>query len=101
MLTAYARGEELCNAVCDTICIFLGAAYSRAEAEVRSLVISNNLPFLPTPMGKGLLPDDHDLCVAAARSKYVDMYLLGLLYTRVRVECTRRAKQRTIHGRIL
>lgn len=64
-----------------TPCVYIripGAAYARAEAEIRSLVISNSLPFLPTPMGKGLLPDDHDLCVAAARSRYATC--LGLLY---------------------
>ncbi len=27
------------------------------------------IPFLPTPMGKGVLPDDHPNCVAAARSR--------------------------------
>uniref|UniRef100_A0A7N6BKN1 2-hydroxyacyl-CoA lyase n=1 Tax=Anabas testudineus TaxID=64144 RepID=A0A7N6BKN1_ANATE len=29
----------------------------------------SGLPFLPTPMGKGVLPDDHPNCVAAARSR--------------------------------
>ena len=48
-----------------------GAAYARAESAVSDLVLSHSLPFLPTPMGKGLVPDDHHLCVAAARSKYV------------------------------
>ncbi|HVR29287.1 MAG TPA: oxalyl-CoA decarboxylase [Thermoanaerobaculia bacterium] len=45
-----------------------GAAWSRAEAEVRALVERACLPFLPTPMGKGVIPDDHPLCTAAARS---------------------------------
>ncbi len=49
--------------------LYVGAAYARAEAEVSTLVTSYNLPFLPTPMGKGLLPDDHLQCVAAARSR--------------------------------
>ena len=48
----------------------LGAAYSRAENEIKKLVTVNNYPFLPTPMGKGVISDDHPLCVAAARSKY-------------------------------
>ena len=47
-----------------------GAAYSRAGHELSKLVSINNFPFLPTPMGKGVLPDDHPFCVAAARSKY-------------------------------
>ncbi|KAM3872797.1 2-hydroxyacyl-CoA lyase 1 [Diretmus argenteus] len=46
-----------------------GAAYGRAEAALRELVETSRLPFLPTPMGKGVLPDDHPNCVAAARSR--------------------------------
>ncbi|XP_053483700.1 2-hydroxyacyl-CoA lyase 1 [Ictalurus furcatus] len=46
-----------------------GAAYSRAENEIKELVEVSGLPFLPTPMGKGVLPDDHPNCVAAARSR--------------------------------
>ena len=46
-----------------------GAAYSHADAEVKQFVECHNLPFLPTPMGKGMLPDDHNLCVSAARSR--------------------------------
>ena len=49
--------------------IFTGAAYARAEKAVRDLVEGCKLPFLPTPMGKGVIPDDHPLCVAPARSK--------------------------------
>ncbi|KAI7806248.1 2-hydroxyacyl-CoA lyase 1 [Triplophysa rosa] len=51
------------------IIIGKGAAYARAEREVRELVEVTGLPFLPTPMGKGVLPDDHPNCVAAARSR--------------------------------
>ncbi|XP_061919032.1 2-hydroxyacyl-CoA lyase 1-like isoform X2 [Entelurus aequoreus] len=46
-----------------------GAAYGRAEAVLRDFVELSQLPFLPTPMGKGVLPDDHPNCVAAARSR--------------------------------
>lgn len=45
-----------------------GAAYARAENELKRLVESTGLPFLPTPMGKGLLPDTHELAASAARS---------------------------------
>uniref|UniRef100_A0A2P2J8Q1 2-hydroxyacyl-CoA lyase n=1 Tax=Rhizophora mucronata TaxID=61149 RepID=A0A2P2J8Q1_RHIMU len=45
-----------------------GAAYARAEGELRKLVESTGIPFLPTPMGKGLLPDTHELAASAARS---------------------------------
>uniref|UniRef100_A0A3P8ZN77 2-hydroxyacyl-CoA lyase 1 n=1 Tax=Esox lucius TaxID=8010 RepID=A0A3P8ZN77_ESOLU len=46
-----------------------GAAHGRAEGPLRELVEGCGLPFLPTPMGKGLLPDNHPNCVAAARSR--------------------------------
>ncbi|XP_028326197.1 2-hydroxyacyl-CoA lyase 1 [Gouania willdenowi] len=46
-----------------------GAAYGRAENVLRDFVETSGLPFLPTPMGKGVLPDDHPNCVAAARSR--------------------------------
>ncbi|CAK9158570.1 unnamed protein product [Ilex paraguariensis] len=45
-----------------------GAAIARAENELKKLVESTGIPFLPTPMGKGLLPDTHDLAATAARS---------------------------------
>jgi 2-hydroxyacyl-CoA lyase 1 len=45
-----------------------GAAWSRAEDEVRELVRRSHLPFLATPMGKGVVPDDDPLSVAPARS---------------------------------
>ncbi|KAM7383613.1 hypothetical protein PAMP_003249 [Pampus punctatissimus] len=46
-----------------------GAAYGRAETALKLFVETSGLPFLPTPMGKGVLPDDHPNCVAAARSR--------------------------------
>uniref|UniRef100_A0A7C9D3D6 2-hydroxyacyl-CoA lyase n=1 Tax=Opuntia streptacantha TaxID=393608 RepID=A0A7C9D3D6_OPUST len=45
-----------------------GAAYAKAEDSLRKLVESTGIPFLPTPMGKGLLPDTHELAATAARS---------------------------------
>ena len=45
-----------------------GMAWSRAEEEVRAFVDKSGLPFLPTPMGKGVVPDDHPSSVAAART---------------------------------
>lgn len=45
-----------------------GAAYSHAENNIRKLVELCGLPFLPTPMAKGVVPDNHPNCVAAARS---------------------------------
>lgn len=46
-----------------------GAAYARAEKEIREFVEKTGLPFIPTPMGKGVVPDSHPQCVIAARSK--------------------------------
>jgi 2-hydroxyacyl-CoA lyase 1 len=45
-----------------------GTAYARAEEEVRRFVETTQLPFLASPMGKGVIPDDHPLSVGAARS---------------------------------
>ncbi|KAG7011075.1 2-hydroxyacyl-CoA lyase, partial [Cucurbita argyrosperma subsp. argyrosperma] len=45
-----------------------GAAIARAEGPLKKLVESTGIPFLPTPMGKGLLPDSHELAATAARS---------------------------------
>ena len=45
-----------------------GAAYARAEDEVREFIDRTKLPFLASPMGKGVVPDDHPLSVASARS---------------------------------
>ncbi|XP_077867245.1 2-hydroxyacyl-CoA lyase 1 [Saccoglossus kowalevskii] len=46
-----------------------GAAIAGAEKNVRTFIETHKLPFLPTPMGKGVIPDDHPLCVAPARSR--------------------------------
>ncbi|MEL7155778.1 MAG: oxalyl-CoA decarboxylase [Actinomycetota bacterium] len=45
-----------------------GMAWARAEDEVRQFVERTDLPFLASPMGKGVIPDDHPLSVGAARS---------------------------------
>ena len=45
-----------------------GMAWSRAEDEVRAFIERTQLPFLASPMGKGILPDDDPLSVGAARS---------------------------------
>ncbi|HVH81992.1 MAG TPA: oxalyl-CoA decarboxylase, partial [Stellaceae bacterium] len=45
-----------------------GAAYARADAEIRSFIETTGIPFLPMSMAKGLLPDDHPQSAAAARS---------------------------------
>mgnify|MGYP001436322472 CR=1 FL=1 len=45
-----------------------GMAWSQAEDEVRQFIERTQVPFLATPMGKGVMPDDHPLSVGAARS---------------------------------
>lgn len=45
-----------------------GAAYARADADIRALVERSGIPYLPMSMAKGLLPDTHELSAAAARS---------------------------------
>ncbi|KAJ2834650.1 hypothetical protein GGI24_000308 [Coemansia furcata] len=45
-----------------------GAAYAQAEEEIRALVDKYQAPFLPTPMGKGVVPDDHPRNASSARS---------------------------------
>jgi len=45
-----------------------GAAYARAENEIRSFIETTGMPFLPMSMAKGLLPDEHPQSAAAARS---------------------------------
>lgn len=60
--------EVLAGAKRPLVIVGKGAAYARAEQEVRRLVEGMNLPFLGTPMGKGVVSDSSDNCVAPARS---------------------------------
>ncbi|XP_062970551.1 2-hydroxyacyl-CoA lyase 1 [Cynocephalus volans] len=57
------------NAKQPLLIIGKGAAYAHAEENIRKLVEQCKLPFLPTPMGKGVVPDNHPNCVGAARSR--------------------------------
>ncbi|HLK84851.1 MAG TPA: oxalyl-CoA decarboxylase [Xanthobacteraceae bacterium] len=45
-----------------------GAAYAQADDEIRALVETSGIPFLPMSMAKGLLPDTHPQSAGAARS---------------------------------
>ena len=45
-----------------------GSAYARAETIIRQLIDSTQMPFLPTPMGKGVVPDSHRCNTSSARS---------------------------------
>jgi len=59
--------EVLRNAERPLVIIGKGAAYSRAEDEVRQFVESTGIPFLTSPMGKGVIDDEHALSVMPAR----------------------------------
>ncbi|MEM8792898.1 MAG: oxalyl-CoA decarboxylase [Pseudomonadota bacterium] len=50
------------------IVIGKGAAYDQSDDEIRQLVEASGYPFLPMSMAKGILPDTHPQCAAAARS---------------------------------
>ena len=45
-----------------------GAAYAQADDSIKQFIEKTGIPFLPKSMAKGLLPDDHPQCAAAARS---------------------------------
>jgi oxalyl-CoA decarboxylase len=45
-----------------------GAAYAKADAEIKALVEKTGIPYLPMSMAKGILPDTHEQSAAAARS---------------------------------
>ncbi|GAM20948.1 hypothetical protein SAMD00019534_041230 [Acytostelium subglobosum LB1] len=45
-----------------------GAAYARCEDQLRKFITTANIPFLPSPMGKGLVPDNDEHVVSSARS---------------------------------
>jgi oxalyl-CoA decarboxylase len=45
-----------------------GAAYAQADDEIRALVETSGIPYLPMSMAKGLLPDTHPQSASAARS---------------------------------
>jgi 2-hydroxyacyl-CoA lyase 1 len=56
------------NAKNPLVIIGKGIAYGKAEEEMRSFINRSGLPFLPTPMGKGVVDDAHPNSVASART---------------------------------
>jgi 2-hydroxyacyl-CoA lyase 1 len=73
--------EALKSAQNPLVIVGKGMAWARAEDEVRSFIEKTRLPFLATPMGKGVVSDDHPLSVAAARTYALQnadlVFLLG------------------------
>jgi oxalyl-CoA decarboxylase len=66
---AVARAVELlAKAQRPLVILGKGAAYARADQEIRSFLETTGIPFLPMSMAKGLLPDEHPQSAAAARS---------------------------------
>ena len=60
--------EEIERAERPLLLIGKGVAWADGAEEARRLVDRLQLPFVPSPMGKGVIPDDHPLNVAGARS---------------------------------
>ncbi|MEM6905295.1 MAG: oxalyl-CoA decarboxylase, partial [Pseudomonadota bacterium] len=50
------------------IIIGKGAAYDQSDETIQAFVEKSGYPFLPMSMAKGVLPDTHPQCAAAARS---------------------------------
>ncbi len=77
---AVARAlEVLKGAKRPLIILGKGAAYARADADIRALVEKSGIPYLPMSMAKGLLPDDHPQSAGPARSlvlKEADVVML-------------------------
>jgi oxalyl-CoA decarboxylase len=66
---AVARALDLLKSAKKPLIILgKGAAYARADEDIRKLVESSGIPYLPMSMAKGLLPDTHEQSAAAARS---------------------------------
>ena len=64
----FKTAQLIKSAKAPLVVIGKGAAYAQAEAAIRLLVDRAQLPFLPTPMGKGVIADSHPLNTASARS---------------------------------
>jgi 2-hydroxyacyl-CoA lyase 1 len=61
------------NAKAPLVLIGKGAAYARAEKSIRTLVDQTQIPFLPSPMGKGVVADSHPANASSARSAALKM----------------------------
>jgi oxalyl-CoA decarboxylase len=56
------------NAKKPLILLGKGAAYAQCDEDIRALIEETGIPFTPMSMAKGLVPDTHPQCGAAARS---------------------------------
>jgi 2-hydroxyacyl-CoA lyase 1 len=67
------------SAAAPLVVIGKGSAYARAENSLRELIDTTQLPFLPSPMGKGVIPDSHSCNTSASRStalRHADIVLV-------------------------
>lgn len=71
--------ELLFSASHPLIVIGKGASISCCESELLEFVNRMQIPFLPTPMGRGVIGDDHTLCVSAERSRVMKECDVALL----------------------
>ncbi|MBK0391902.1 oxalyl-CoA decarboxylase [Ramlibacter algicola] len=60
--------ELLKNAKKPLVILGKGAAYARADQEIKAFIEKSGIPYLPMSMAKGLLPDTHAQSASAARS---------------------------------
>lgn len=56
------------NAKSPLVIVGKGVAYGDAEKEMRAFIEKSNLPFLATPMGKGIVKDTDKRAVGSART---------------------------------
>jgi thiamine pyrophosphate-dependent acetolactate synthase large subunit-like protein len=61
--------ELLTNAERPIVLTGSGIFWSDASAELREFIDAAQIPFYTTPQGRGVVPEDHDLCFLGARSK--------------------------------
>lgn len=61
------------NAKAPLVLLGKGAAYARAEDSIRAFIDQSQMPFLPSPMGKGVVADSHPANVSAARGAALKM----------------------------
>lgn len=62
--------EMLANAERPLVLIGKGAAWADAAEPLRRLV-DRGIPFVASPMGRGTIPDDHELSMSAARNNAI------------------------------
>ena len=65
---AVQRALDLKSAKKLLILLGKGAAYARADCDIRTLIEKTGIPYLPMSMAEGILPDTHEQSAAAARA---------------------------------